>query len=238
MRAAMVSMVAVVAVITVGCSRGGGLPVGENYRAIDEGIELAIREEQQVEYGNADRRLLGTYSIEEDGRVRVVVDHLGSQQVFYFEHDPEIGLIGEDGTIYYNSEQATGRVNHAQAQVETMRTLRNVGTAMMAWLVDNVGAAAAGQDVDEWPLRRPEEVEEVLVPTYLSELPLQDGWGRDLEFRLNLDDPLAEHVMMVRSRGSDGQFDDSYQSGPFDPDETTRDIVWADGYFLSWPERQ
>jgi hypothetical protein len=230
--------IALAGMIIVGCSDRGQLPAGSVYRAVDRGVELTVREDGKVEYGNAERRLLGAYSIEEDGRVRVVVDHLGSQQVFYFEHDPKIGLTGEDGTLYYNAEQAEGRVNHAEAQLETMKILRNVGTAMMAWLTDNVGAAAAGHAVDEWPLRTPDEVRDVLVPAYLSELPLQDGRGHDLEYRLDIDDPLASKVMLVRSPGSDGEFESSYSSAPFDPDETWRDIVWADGYYISWPERQ
>lgn len=77
------------------------------------------------------------------------------------------------------------------------------------------------------------------MPTYLATLPTEDGWGHPLEYRLRVDEPLAEHVMFVRSPGSDGELDsDSYQSGAFDPDETTRDIVWDDGYLISWPERQ
>lgn len=238
MRSPFVASVALIALVALACSGDGSLPTGEVYRTTDEDLELTVREGHQVEYGDDDQRLLGTYSIEDDGRVRVVIEYLGTQQVLYFEHDPDVGLIAEDGKVLYNSEQAKAHVDHGQAQLETMSMLRSVGTAMLAWLTDAVGAAAAGQDIDEWPLLSAAEVREILVPTYLSELPIEDGWGNELEYRLDVDDPTAEHVMLVRSPGSDGELDDSYQSGPFDPEDTARDIVWADGYFLSWPERR
>lgn len=233
------AIVALAVLAAAGCSGDGSLPTGEVYRTTNETLELAIRPDHQVELSDRSGRYLGTYSIEDDGRVRVVVEARGTQQVLYFEHDPETGLISEEGQVLYNSEQAKAHVDHARAQAETMTALREAGTAMLAWHTDAVGAAAAGQDVDEWPAITTGDVRRVLVPTYLATLPTEDGWGHQLEYRLRIDDLQDEHVMLVRSPGSDGEFDsDSYESGAYDPDETARDIVWGDGYFISWPERQ
>lgn len=39
-----------------------------------------------------------------------------------------------------------------------------------------------------------------------------------------------------RPPGRDGTYSgDSYKVGPFPPDEHDTDVVWADGYFVSWP---
>lgn len=82
------------------------------------------------------------------------------------------------------------------------------------------------------------QVRELLVPRYLPELPEKDGWGHELEFCLNQEEPSARRLAVgARSPGSDGQFEGStYHSGDFPPDATDRDIVWMDGYYIRWPE--
>jgi len=231
------AMVALAVLVAAGCSGDRSLPTGEVYRSIDH-FELAVRPDHQVELKEGkNSRYLGSYSIEDDGRMRVVVEVLGTQKVLYFEQDPEVGLVTEEGRLLYNPK-AKAHVDNLRAQAQTMAVLRTAGTAMIAWVADAVGAAAPGYDVDLWPLTPTAEIRRVLVPTFLATLPTDDGWGHPLEYRLRIDDPLGEYVMFVRSPGSDGEFDsDSYQSGAYDPDETTRDIVWGDGYFISWPER-
>lgn len=127
-----------------------------------------------------------------------------------------------------------------QLQRETLVTIRNIGTAWMSWLTDELGAAAAGKSVTvyDWPYASPESLEAVLVPTYIQELPRTDAWGHPLEFRATFSELEGDFLFLVRSPGSDGLFDgDSYEPGPFEPDESQSDIVWADGYFLRWPER-
>ena len=43
--------------------------------------------------------------------------------------------------------------------------------------------------------------------------------------------------MAIRSLGADGRVDaDRYVVGPFPGVERNRDIVWADGMFVAWPE--
>lgn len=134
------------------------------------------------------------------------------------------------------------------AQKQTVKDIRNVGTAMFSWLTDQVGAAAAGQSqtpapkevaLSNYPAISHEELAGILVPQYIQELPVTDGWGHDYEFRLNTENPLAPQVMSIRSPGRDGTFStDSYTVTSFDPTSFDEDIVWADGFFVHWPQRQ
>ena len=148
-------------------------------------------------------------------------------------------------------EMALGLVERAlqsedqAAQKQTVKDLRNVGVAMMSWLTDQVGAAAAGQttnppyDVRQVPLISPQELEDILVPNYLETLPEQDGWGHPYEFHLNTTDYTALNVMIIRSPGRDGAFSgDAYSIGSFAPEHFDEDVVWADGFFIRWPERR
>jgi uncharacterized protein len=132
-------------------------------------------------------------------------------------------------------------------QKRTISDIRNVGTAMFSWLTDQAGAAAAGQsqtetptppaDLKNYPPISFEELGKILVPDYLRELPKTDGWGHPYEYYLNVEDPMAQQVMMIRSPGKDGKFSDvRYSVGAFEPDDLDQDIVWADGYFVRWPE--
>lgn len=129
-----------------------------------------------------------------------------------------------------------------KAQIRTMADCRNLGNALMAWVTDELSAASAGADtfdVEVYPLSSYEEMKEHLVPRYIQELPRTDGWGHPYEFRVAWDDPLSRHVIFVRSPGKDGEFSGStYEKGAFDPDDMDQDIIWADGFFVRWPERQ
>jgi hypothetical protein len=137
----------------------------------------------------------------------------------------------------------------AEAQKRTLSQIRSVGTAMFSWLTDQVGAAAAGQsqtehtsppvDLKNYPPISHEELTKILVPTYIAKIPETDGWGNRYEYFLNAKDPLAPQVMSIRSPGRDGQFSArNYTVTSFDPDDLDQDIVWADGYFVRWPQRQ
>lgn len=127
-----------------------------------------------------------------------------------------------------------------EAQKRTMADCRNVGTALMAWVTDQLSAAAAAGTVfhmDDYPLSSYEEMKARLVPMYITELPRTDGWGHPYEYRVAWNKPLAEHVFLVRSPGKDGEFSGSeYEGGSFDPEEVDQDIVWADGFFVRWPQ--
>ena len=135
------------------------------------------------------------------------------------------------------------------AQKRTVADIRNTGTAMFSWLTDQVGAAAAGQsqtievapdvDLDRYSVLSRDELQEILVPLYMQMVPERDGWGNPYEYYLNVDNPQAEQVMAIRSPGRDGRFSaDSYTVTSFDPEESDEDIVWADGFFVRWPQKR
>jgi len=131
-------------------------------------------------------------------------------------------------------------------QKRSVADMRNIGTAMFSWLTDQVGAAAAGAD------EAPTEVvisdysdgsldaaglAAYLSPRYIQEIPDLDGWKNGYEYYLLADTPLVEHVMMIRAAGRDLAFDgDTYTFGAFDPTDYGQDIVWADGFFVKWPQ--
>ena len=39
------------------------------------------------------------------------------------------------------------------------------------------------------------------------------------------------------SSGRDKTFTTTYTTGPFDPTDYDQDIVWADGFFVRWPQK-
>ena len=131
-------------------------------------------------------------------------------------------------------------------QKKTVADMRIVGTAMFSWLTDAVGAAAAGADAADNTVAMASyqanvkdvaELRVLLKPRYVQEVPTLDGWKYPYEYYLNEADPLAREVMMIRSRGLDNTADsDQYTQAPFSPTDYNKDIVWADGFFVRWPE--
>lgn len=130
-------------------------------------------------------------------------------------------------------------------QKRTMADMRLVGTAMFSWLTDESGAAAAGQEVTTVDLSTygstitPDDLAAVLGPTYVQHIPERDGWKNPFDFYLRLDDPSARQVMAISSPGRDAEYESGpYVAGAFDPTDYDRDIVWADGFFVRWPQNQ
>ncbi|HEV2855714.1 MAG TPA: hypothetical protein VHC97_23200 [Thermoanaerobaculia bacterium] len=131
----------------------------------------------------------------------------------------------------------------AEKQRQTIADIRNLGTALFSWLTDEAGAAAAGKtesvDLRAYPEVTMADLEKLLVPDYIPAVSKTDAWGHPLEVRVNVKDVLAEKIMSIRSPGRDGKFSgDTYTSGSFTPSDYDQDIVWTDGFFLRWPERQ
>lgn len=136
-------------------------------------------------------------------------------------------------------------------QKRTMADARNEGTAMMAWLTDEAGAAAAGYDLATWVgstyANKYTDIVAALVPRYVQSVPLLDGWKHHFCHALRTGNPLELNVMAVYSGGRDSttQLDCALPSttdygpgGPYDPQSYQLDIVWADGTFVQWPEKQ
>jgi general secretion pathway protein G len=128
-------------------------------------------------------------------------------------------------------------------QKRTMADERNWGNAAMQWVTDTLGAAAAGQgtyDITNWEggADTYSAVRQVLVvdADYITEMPEKDGWRHNYDYRLKTNKPLDPQVMLVRSPGRDGS-PTGNATGPYDPTLYAQDIVWADGFFLRWPER-
>jgi len=139
-------------------------------------------------------------------------------------------------------ESATDPDDSAR-QRRTVADMRNTGTAMFSWLTDQVGAAAAGETMSEVDLRDYSSISQanlstILVPQYLQKVPELDGWEHPYEYSLNVANPLARNVMAIRSPGRDGFSDgDVYTITSFVPGDYDQDIVWADGFFVRWPQK-
>ncbi len=130
-------------------------------------------------------------------------------------------------------------------QKRTVADVRNTGTAMFSWLTDQVGAAAAGQTATEVDLSTGYgssmtggAAASILVPQYLQSVPDKDGWKHDYEFYMNTGDVLSRTVLAIRSFGRDGTGAAAkYTVVGFDPTDYDQDIVWADGFFVRWPQK-
>ena len=129
-------------------------------------------------------------------------------------------------------------------QKRTVADVRNTGTAMFSWLTDQVGAAAAGSasttvNLASYMSLATTTIETILAPQYMQDVPPLDGWKKPYEYYLNTTNPLAAQVMAVRSNGRDATKEkDDYAVTSFDPTDYDQDIVWADGFFVSWPQKQ
>ena len=129
-------------------------------------------------------------------------------------------------------------------QKRTMADMRLVGTAMFSWLTDQVGAAAAGATSTQVDLgsygsvMRSSDLITVLVPDYLQVVPYLDGWKRPYDYYLKTATPTAAQVMAIRSNGRDGVSEgNAYSVTNFDPTDYDRDVLWADGFFVRWPQK-
>lgn len=124
-----------------------------------------------------------------------------------------------------------------QAQLETLDEMRHLGQAVLAFLVEQVGAAAAALPefrAEDFHQVSYDEVRKILA-SRLPAVPQTDGWGHPLEFRWNLGDSWGSRLVMIRSPGRDGRFDDAYEYSAFPFREYDQDIVWVDGQFVRWP---
>lgn len=139
-------------------------------------------------------------------------------------------------------------------QKRTMADERNWGTSAMSWLTDQAGAAAAGYTVNMnswggtgWEVDY-NEVNTILAPRYVQEVPMLDGWKFGFCYALNTGNPLARTAMAVHSEGRrDTQTGKGTActtwpgsvvpttSGAYEPTSYNNDIMWADGSFVVWP---
>jgi prepilin-type N-terminal cleavage/methylation domain-containing protein len=142
-------------------------------------------------------------------------------------------------------------------QKATVGDIRNIGTAWMSWVTDQMSAAAAGQSNEpfEWAFGTELEHSDLAALLeasssnpdffYLQELPQDDGWGTRFEYMCACDadgpyDQLLQtsRVVAIRSLGRDGSDNSNggfYTPGFFIGTDYDQDIVWSDGYFVRAP---
>ena len=126
-------------------------------------------------------------------------------------------------------------------QKKTMADLRFTGTAWMSWVTDEASAAAAGGsstpdfNFGNYDALSHAELEERLVPQYIQEISVRDGWKNAYEFG-GVENNAVALPMAIRSTGADGNFEGTtYQRGAFVATDYDSDIVWAGGFFVRWP---
>ena len=128
-------------------------------------------------------------------------------------------------------------------QKRTMLDARNTGNSMMAWLTDQASAGAAGAsatvDLSEWTGTGDfAQIASALEPAYIQLVPPRDGWKRSFLYRMDISDPTAQRLFLIASGGSDRSIPSGvYSVGSFDPTDYEEDIIWADGFFLRWPQK-
>jgi prepilin-type N-terminal cleavage/methylation domain-containing protein len=128
-------------------------------------------------------------------------------------------------------------------QKRTVADMRITGTAMFAWLSDEVGAAAAGAavtqvDIGQYKAISIDDLRELMIPQYIEAIPVLDGWKHDYHYFLDPTNPLNQQVMAIGSGGRDNTaIAGSYTVAGFDPTDYDQDILWADGFFVRWPQK-
>ena len=126
-------------------------------------------------------------------------------------------------------------------QKRTVADIRNVGTAEMSWLTDQIAAASAGLtntvSTADYKAYTAADLANLLVPQYIQEVPVRDGWKNNVDYFLTTNFS-QKKIMLTRSYGQKGAADTgTYTAGAFDPTDYERDIVWADGFFVRWPQK-
>jgi general secretion pathway protein G len=119
-------------------------------------------------------------------------------------------------------------------QKRTMSDMRAVATAIESYAVDNNYYPAAACNAGLFTTGFPGTALGLssftnLQPTYIAQVPRQDGWGRFMRYALGNN----SNDYRLESSGRDGA------AGTLNCGTTTDfndDIVYADGTFIQWPE--
>jgi general secretion pathway protein G len=119
-------------------------------------------------------------------------------------------------------------------QKRTMSDMRAVATAIESYAVDNnyyppaacnaglfTGGTANVLDLSSFT---------DLQPTYIAQVPRQDGWGRFMRYALGN----GSNNYRLESAGRDGAFSGTVVCGT--TTDFNDDILYADGTFIQWPE--
>ena len=125
-------------------------------------------------------------------------------------------------------------------QKRTVADMRNTGTAAMSWLTDQLAASAAGAtkiDLADYSASSVADWEGFLVSQYIQDVPDKDGWKTLYTYRRNTDVGESQ-IFAIQSAGRGGpDVSGEITSTAFDPTDYNQDIVWADGFFVRWPQK-
>lgn len=129
-------------------------------------------------------------------------------------------------------------------QKRALADMRQLGTAMMAWLTDasqaNAAAATASVvNLTTFSTISQSALYDLLVPQYIQDVDDLDPWKHPYDHYLNVVDPGNGSEMAIRSGGRDGIFEgDTYVIGGFEPSDYNQDVLWVNGIFARYPERE
>ncbi|NJL26426.1 MAG: prepilin-type N-terminal cleavage/methylation domain-containing protein [Thermoanaerobaculia bacterium] len=137
-------------------------------------------------------------------------------------------------------------------QKRTVSDMRNVGTAWMSWLTDQVSAASAGQSggTGKYDATNHNSVDYadlavMLTPSktffYMQNVPALDGWKHTYSYG-RASNLLDAAVMIICSSGRDTDYETGvnciggeWTVGSYIATDYDNDIVWADGFFVLGP---
>ncbi len=139
-------------------------------------------------------------------------------------------------------------------QKRTMGDMKDTGTAWMSWLTDLYGAAAAAGATQTVTLASAYAFDNVvtdLQPQYIQEVKQSDAWNHTYAYCRPpaITDVVAQggasgqSTLGIASRGRDTDFQISgpcgatITAGAFDPTDYDQDLVWSDGFFLRYPQK-
>ncbi len=128
-------------------------------------------------------------------------------------------------------------------QKRTVADMRITGTAMFSWLSDQVGAAAAGAtatsiNLSDYKAITLTDLQTLLVPAYIERVVDRDGWKNPYQYFLDPVNVQSQHIMVIASGGRDASdVSGTYTVNGFDPTDYDQDIIWADGFFVRWPQK-
>lgn len=121
-------------------------------------------------------------------------------------------------------------------QRRSMADIRAVATAWEARALDTRSYNAAAATI--WPsvTLTTQDIDTMLVPTYIRILPQRDGWDHVFDYAVDnsIGSGAAAQDYGIRSAGKDGKFDPSFRAGA-----TTNfdcDIIYVGGSFICYPE--
>jgi general secretion pathway protein G len=119
-------------------------------------------------------------------------------------------------------------------QKRTMSDMRAVATAIESYAVDNNYYPAAACNAGLFTNGTANVLNlssfTNLQPTYIAQVPRQDGWGRFMRYAIDG----ASNNYRLESGGRDGSFSGTVNCGT--TTDFNDDILYADGTFIQWPE--